>query len=278
LKEKLIIKNFGPIKSVELELGRFNVLIGEQATGKSTVAKVLAVCRYFSYIALDNPGENDESRFSAGLTAWGLNEAVKNDSYIFYECKHYALTVEQKLKPWITGSPGKKGKYNLNIFLPSLRPISQEFKDLLSELYKIWRPVKTAIGGIENRIPTSFFQNDVATVLDNPLYIFTERGLQSLFSLGKSSIPNISDSLYNYFDKSTFIISNNFKTETNIDPLDIVYKNENGRGYIKNSNHDFLSLSNAAGGYQSTTPIVLLTKYYSEIKKRKKLSLLKSRK
>lgn len=41
MKEKLIIKNFGPIKSVELELGRFNVLIGENGTGKSTVAKVL---------------------------------------------------------------------------------------------------------------------------------------------------------------------------------------------------------------------------------------------
>lgn len=42
MKEKLIIKNFGPIKNVELELGRFNVLIGESGTGKSTVAKVLA--------------------------------------------------------------------------------------------------------------------------------------------------------------------------------------------------------------------------------------------
>lgn len=42
MKEKLIIKNFGPIKSVELDLGRFTVLIGDQGTGKSTVAKVLA--------------------------------------------------------------------------------------------------------------------------------------------------------------------------------------------------------------------------------------------
>lgn len=41
MKEKLIIRNFGPIKSVELELGRFNVLIGDQGTGKSTVAKLL---------------------------------------------------------------------------------------------------------------------------------------------------------------------------------------------------------------------------------------------
>ncbi len=43
MEETLIIKNFGPIESVELKLKRFTVLIGEQATGKSTVAKVLAV-------------------------------------------------------------------------------------------------------------------------------------------------------------------------------------------------------------------------------------------
>lgn len=42
MKEKLIIRNFGPIKNAELELGRFNVLIGENGTGKSTVVKVLA--------------------------------------------------------------------------------------------------------------------------------------------------------------------------------------------------------------------------------------------
>ncbi|MEO7801731.1 MAG: AAA family ATPase, partial [Ginsengibacter sp.] len=41
MKEKLIIKNFGPIKSVEIELRMFNVLIGDQGTGKSTIAKVL---------------------------------------------------------------------------------------------------------------------------------------------------------------------------------------------------------------------------------------------
>ena len=49
-KERLVIMNFGPIKSVDLKLGKMTILIGEQATGKSTIAKVLSVCRYFSYI------------------------------------------------------------------------------------------------------------------------------------------------------------------------------------------------------------------------------------
>lgn len=50
MKEKLIIKNFGPIKNVELELGRFNVLIGEQGTGKSALAKLLYVITNTSFL------------------------------------------------------------------------------------------------------------------------------------------------------------------------------------------------------------------------------------
>ncbi len=41
MKEKLIIKNFGPIKSVELEIKKLTVLIGEQGTGKSAIARLL---------------------------------------------------------------------------------------------------------------------------------------------------------------------------------------------------------------------------------------------
>ena len=37
--QKKYIKNNGPIKELEMELGRFSLLIGEQATGKSTIAK-----------------------------------------------------------------------------------------------------------------------------------------------------------------------------------------------------------------------------------------------
>ncbi|MEJ7682233.1 MAG: AAA family ATPase [Segetibacter sp.] len=95
MKEKLIIRNFGPIKNVELELARFNVLIGENATGKSTVSKVLAVCRYFSYILDDKLFPN---AFENGLNARGLTEYIQSSSYISYDCKHYSFIAEKGLK------------------------------------------------------------------------------------------------------------------------------------------------------------------------------------
>jgi hypothetical protein len=41
VSEILTIRNFGPIKDVTIELRHVNILIGDQGTGKSTVAKVL---------------------------------------------------------------------------------------------------------------------------------------------------------------------------------------------------------------------------------------------
>ena len=88
MKEKLIIKNFGPIKEVELDLGRVTILIGEQATGKSTVAKVLSVCRYFSYI-VEETTINIDGAFYDGLFSWGLSEYSKPNTSIEYYCQHY---------------------------------------------------------------------------------------------------------------------------------------------------------------------------------------------
>jgi predicted ATPase len=39
--QKIIVKNFGPIKEVELEIQDFMVFIGPQASGKSTIANIL---------------------------------------------------------------------------------------------------------------------------------------------------------------------------------------------------------------------------------------------
>ena len=39
---RLIIRNIGPIKDVDIELNKVNVFIGEQSSGKSTIAKFVS--------------------------------------------------------------------------------------------------------------------------------------------------------------------------------------------------------------------------------------------
>ena len=42
----LIIRNIGPIKDVDIDLRRFNFIIGPQSSGKSTIAKILSTCSW----------------------------------------------------------------------------------------------------------------------------------------------------------------------------------------------------------------------------------------
>jgi len=100
LKEKLIIRNFGPIKNVELELSRFNVLIGEQGTGKSTVSKVLiAIQSTFFRDLFDVPEDETINRetqlFFEYLKIVGLQNYLKEDSEIYYNTKVYSFQLKQ---------------------------------------------------------------------------------------------------------------------------------------------------------------------------------------
>lgn len=52
MKESVIIDNFGPISKVQIDdIKPFTVLIGKSATGKSTIMKVIALCRYIYKLA-----------------------------------------------------------------------------------------------------------------------------------------------------------------------------------------------------------------------------------
>lgn len=42
----LVIRNVGPVKMVDVDLKRFNVIIGPQSSGKSTIAKIYSTCSW----------------------------------------------------------------------------------------------------------------------------------------------------------------------------------------------------------------------------------------
>ncbi|MBR5640449.1 MAG: ATP-binding protein [Muribaculaceae bacterium] len=54
----LVIKNVGPIDSVDLNLKRFNIFIGPQSSGKSTIAKILSSCEWIEKEVATTRDEN----------------------------------------------------------------------------------------------------------------------------------------------------------------------------------------------------------------------------
>ncbi len=84
----LEIKNVGPIKDINIELNRFNIFIGPQSSGKSTIAKIISFSHWLEkdilvhqdieYIKSSNFLEENLIKFHR------LNDYFKDDSYICY--------------------------------------------------------------------------------------------------------------------------------------------------------------------------------------------------
>jgi hypothetical protein len=113
MNERLQLKNFGPIKQLDISIKPLTVLIGESGSGKSAVLKLLSLLRwahkrnhlrsYFIKNGLAN--ENDFSSISFGelLAMSGLDEFVKQTTEIVFTIGKttYMATAKELISPVI---------------------------------------------------------------------------------------------------------------------------------------------------------------------------------
>lgn len=113
MNERLQLKNFGPIKQLDISIKPLTVLIGESGSGKSAVLKLLSLLRwahkrnhlrsYFIKNGLAN--ENDFSSISFGelLAMSGLDEFVKQTTEIVFTIGKttYITTAKELISPVI---------------------------------------------------------------------------------------------------------------------------------------------------------------------------------
>jgi len=103
MSETLHIKNFGPIKDVKLELKNINILIGDQGTGKSTVAKVFSLIKNFTHIIIFNDDdlkkqEDNTWQFEKFLDTFEIRSYLIDNTEIFYnyESKNIEISYTNK--------------------------------------------------------------------------------------------------------------------------------------------------------------------------------------
>lgn len=83
---RLIVRNIGPIKEVDIDLKKFNVFIGAQSSGKSTLAKIISFCTW-----LDKHTDRTTKKYVNGaidsLKKYHrlTDEYFNEDSVIFYQ-------------------------------------------------------------------------------------------------------------------------------------------------------------------------------------------------
>lgn len=93
---RLIIKNFGPISTADVEIGKFTVVIGSQGTGKSSLAKLFSM---FSWLEKNLVRHSiTEARITHGKFAdkkfckfHRISSYFRDDTYLKYLGKHYSF-------------------------------------------------------------------------------------------------------------------------------------------------------------------------------------------
>ncbi len=90
---RLIVKNVGPIKEIDIDLRRINVFCGPQSSGKSTVAKIISFCSWLEKIADsdDLAAKSRPSLISKMETYFRMKSYIRNDSAILYVGENIAF-------------------------------------------------------------------------------------------------------------------------------------------------------------------------------------------
>lgn len=120
---RIEIKNIGPIKDVNFELNKINVLMGPQSSGKSTIAKIVSFCRWAEKrYMLDGEFKYDVKKQLLEFHRLSENYFTES-SYFTYETDFISITYKGKqlrknIKVKQTSKIYKKSK---NIYIPSER-------------------------------------------------------------------------------------------------------------------------------------------------------------
>ncbi|MEW4924407.1 AAA family ATPase [Algibacter sp. 2305UL17-15] len=85
-RAKLIVKNFGPLKDINIEVRETVCFIGKQATGKSTLAKLLAIFED------ENFRKNRNSKFISELSKYNLRAFLSPETSIYYKRDNYEVS------------------------------------------------------------------------------------------------------------------------------------------------------------------------------------------
>ncbi len=96
----LIIRNIGPIKEVDIELKRFNLLIGLQSSGKSTINKIACYCSWVEkeICSTQSPAyfEKKDTFENRLVVFHKLEGFIHPDAYIEYETDVMHFTFSKK--------------------------------------------------------------------------------------------------------------------------------------------------------------------------------------
>ena len=118
MNERLVVKSFGPIRSIDINFRKVNLFIGDQGTGKSCIVKLYSTFRWLEKTLLTETYSSDyftkfvDARFKKQLCGYHrIDDFFRDDTYILYESALYKFVYAgntfniEKKNGTITGLP-----------------------------------------------------------------------------------------------------------------------------------------------------------------------------
>lgn len=244
-RERLIVKNFGPISNLDIEIFPFTVFIGTQGSGKSSIAKLLTICRDVRWRLQILKKEDILKPF----VDFGIDEYFHDDSYILY----FHDTEEIKYE---------KGEFNYSAKdIEDVEILKETFEQLISESSTTLL-AKTGLTPENMSDPHTLNLLKANTRMG--LYILAERNLvgnlsASLASIMLHQIP-LANPLLEYM--SMFEKAKKEYSSYNIPFFGVKYVKKEGRERIELTNKEKdLPLSACSSGLQSALPMLMVIDY-----------------
>lgn len=253
MKNKTLqVENFGPISEAKVNLQAINLFIGEQAIGKSTMAKLITI--FTDHMSLCKIVTGGRHLWELQLKEFSLDIYKDNSYKIIYEMWEGDNRFHIDLTP-----------SSITFYLKKGDTISED-KEIISKhlinLKKIYHHEE-----IKNVFSKEIKGEELLEILSNSLYIPGERiifsvltNLMPALALAKSIIPQ---TLLRFM-----VEMNNAKLEYpdfDIKLLDIKYKHETSGDFIRiNGSDSPIPLQVSSSGIQSVVPLLLVIHYAKE--------------
>jgi predicted ATPase len=257
---RLIIKNFGPISDVDIEMKKYNFFIGGQGVGKSTIAKLF--CLVTNYKLYLYPKEELQDLWNKETQEYDISSFKKVNTYISYEEEGDYMQGKTKYK------------YSLSFIYDESKCVTEVKKDnvvvsSMDDKSKIiinmiqtsssLESLKEIVAIKDKKDLQSAFNTFINNVLRDTLYIPADRIIYSLFpnllpalSIVGSSMPkNVL-----YFALEYNKAKKDMK-EYEISPFGVLFSQDKEEDYIINPDNSKTSMAAASSGMQSAIPLMM---------------------
>lgn len=246
-KERLVVRNFGPITNLNIEIRPFTLFIGTQGSGKSTVSKLLTICRDIRWWLQILTEDNVMKPF----VDFGINEYFQEDSFFSYVLDDEEIKFEKGSFEYKS-----KGKIDKETLIKALSILIA--KSSVSYLKKEKDGLTT-----EN-LSDPHTVNVLKAYSRMGLYILAERNLvgnlsDSLASIMLHQIP-LSNPLLEYM--SMFEKAKKEFSTYEVSFFGVKYVKKEGKDIIEQTNKSKdLPLSACSSGLQSALPMLMVIDY-----------------